>query len=177
MIQFEKEILDFLRLPSIPKKEHDGKASFKDGVAIVNLVNGGQAYAVCTFDSEQMLAPKVKRVFGTTPYKNIEKIFVVPSYMDDKVEDMDLSPKDKERAEQLVKEAQELENEGVEVEQTPMPESEYCYDHITNDEQAMAFIREWNKRHGMKKGKVPTTHEGITSKLLAMWMDDNRTKK
>jgi hypothetical protein len=90
---------------------------------------------------------------------------------------MDLSPKDKERAEQLVKEAQELENEGVEVKQTPMPESEYCYDHITNDEQAMAFIREWNKRHGMKKGKVPTTHEGITSKLLAMWMDDNRTKK
>lgn len=177
MILFEKEILDFLRLPSIPKKEHDGKQSFKDGVAVVNLRDGGQAYAVCTFDSETMSEPKVKKVFGITPHKNIEKIFVVPSYMDDKVEDMDLSPKDKERAEQLVQEARDLENEGVQVKQTPAPESEYCYDHIANDEQAMAFIREWNKRHGMKKGKVPTTHEGITTKLLAMWMDDNRNKK
>lgn len=177
MIQFEKEILDFLRLPSIPKKEHDGKQSFKDGVAVVNLRDGGQAYAVCTFDSETMNEPKVKKVFGITPHKNIEKIFVVPSYMDDKVEDMDLSPRDKERAEQLVQEARDLENGGVQVKQTPMPESEYCYDHIANDEQAMAFIREWNKRHGMKKGKVPTTHEGITTKLLAMWMDDNRNKK
>lgn len=177
MILFEKEILDFLRLPSIPKKEHDGKQSFKDGVAVVNLRDGGQAYAVCTFDSETMNNPKVKKVFGITPHENIEKIFVVPSYMDDKVEDMDLSPKDKERAEQLVQEARDLENEGVQVKQTPAPESEYCYDHIANDEQAMAFIREWNKRHGMKKGKVPTTHEGITTKLLAMWMDDNRNKK
>ena len=52
MIEFEKEVVSYLNIPNIPKKEWNGKDSFQDGVAVLNLSSGQQAYAVCTFDKE-----------------------------------------------------------------------------------------------------------------------------
>ena len=37
MIEFEKEVIKYLNIPSIPKKEWDGKSSFSKGVALLEL--------------------------------------------------------------------------------------------------------------------------------------------
>ena len=57
MIQFEKEVLGYLNIPSVPLKKFDGK-SFKDGVAVVELRSGSEAYAVATFDEENDKEPR-----------------------------------------------------------------------------------------------------------------------
>ena len=47
----EKELLSFLDLPSIPRKEWDGKTEFDKGVAVVSLYGGYEAYAIASFNS------------------------------------------------------------------------------------------------------------------------------
>ena len=173
MIQFEKEIIDFLGLPSIPKKEHDGKSAFEKGVAIIELRYGREAYAVCKFDTESGdKEPRIVKTFGIEPFIGIKQVFVVPNYMNDieDVKDMDLDDESKKRAEQILQEAKEIENEGVDNEELKTPKNEYYFDHITNDEQGMAFIRSYNSRNKIK-GKIPSTHEGIIMRLAVIFSD------
>ena len=101
MISFEKEVIAYYNLPSLPIKEWDSKSSFKDGVAIVNLIDDTQAYAACTFDKDTDKAPRITKTFSCTPFKSIEKVFVVPAYMDNDVSDADLDKESKKRAEEL----------------------------------------------------------------------------
>lgn len=177
MIQCEKDIIAYLNLPSIPVKKWDGRSSFKYGVALLNLSFGGQSYAVASYDSERDKAPKVIKVFSLEPYTSFEIVSVVPEYMNTEgVDGWDLSEESKRAAEMLIEEASELEQEGVAEEMGALPESEYLYEHVHNDEEARAYIKAWNAQHGHKKSKVPHKHEDIVAKLTSMWINDNKKK-
>ena len=79
-VLFEKEICAFLSLPSIPKKEWDKKSAFNKGVAVVNTYSG-QSYAVASFNPEKDSSVRIVKVFGGEMFDKIEKVFVVPAYM------------------------------------------------------------------------------------------------
>lgn len=173
MIRFEKEVCDYLRIPSIPKKEHDGKSSFKKGVAIVQLSVSGYGYAVCTFDAENDKEPRIIKSFASEPFYGIEKVFVVPNYMNTSEKDiseMDLDDESKKKAEQLVQEAQELtatseENKEIE-EMQQLPE--WIFPEITNAEEARAWLQSWNSKNKVR-GKIPTNEETIKMRLLNIY--------
>ena len=169
MINFEKEVCKLLNIPSIPKKEWDGKSSFKNGVAEIKLAGDNLAYAVASFDAEKDKAPRVTTSFSTEPFFGINKVYVVPAYMETDVKNMDLDDKSKEAAEELRKEAEELENQDT-GSHTELPENEYCFDHIHNDEEAVAFIEAYNKENKIP-GAVPRKHESIIARLAVIYAD------
>lgn len=176
MIQFEKEVLGYLNIPSVPLKKFDGK-SFKDGVAVVELISGSEAYAVATFDEENDKEPRIKKTFGLEPFIGIKKVFVVPSYMDTSdIKNADLDNESKKAAERLAAEAAELENEGVEEPKTELPENEYFYSHIHSDEEAAAFIHARNKQQKIK-GRVPKSHDALVARLGVLWAEDQKRSK
>ena len=178
MIQFEKEIINYLNLPNIPKRVWDGLSSFQDGVAIVSLSLGRQAYAVCTFNKDEDKEPRIKKVFGIEPFTGIEKVFVVPSYMDNNTTDVDLDAESKKRAEQLAAEANELENEGTvdEAVQEADKLPEWIFDEIHNMSEAQAWLKQYNIRNGIRKGKIPTNEETIKMRLYNIYMSNKNRK-
>ena len=178
MIQFEKEIINYLNVPNIPKRVWDGLSSFQDGVAVVNLSLGRQAYAVCTFCKETDKEPRIKKVFGIEPFSGIEKVFVVPAYMDNNTVDADLDSESKKRAEQLAEEAKELENQGTvdEAVEAANKLPEWIFPEIQNIEQAQAYLREFNRMNGIKKGKIPSNEETIKMRLYNIYMSNKNRK-
>ncbi len=176
MVQNEQEVIRYLNIPSIPKKQWDGVKSFTKAVAILYLVDGGKSYAVASFDSNTDKAPRITKVFTLEPYKDWEIVGVVPEYMNqDDIDKWDVPQESIAAAKQIISEVEEMENEGVIDEMAQAPNNEYCYDFITNDEEAQAYIRSWNKQHGIR-GRAPKSHDGIITKLTAMWMQDNKNK-
>ena len=169
MISFEKEVCSYLNIPSLPKKEWDGKSSFKNAVATIKLGGSRLAYAVASYDEAKDDAPRVVKSFMTEPFYGIDKIFVVPSYMDTDVDNMDLDEQSKKAAEDLKKEANELENQGAD-ETMEVPENEYCFDHIHNDEEAIAFIEAYNRENNIK-GAIPKKHESIIARLTVIYAE------
>ena len=161
-IRFEKEVCQYLSLPSIPLKEWNGKSSFKYGVAVTKLLLGDLAYAVCTFNADTDKEPRIKKVFAEESFSGIDKIFVVPSYMDTKdIENADLDEQSKEAAERLAQETEEL---------AETPENEYFFDHIHNDEEAIAFITAYNRDNNIR-GAVPSKHETLLMRLGVIFND------
>lgn len=175
MIRHEKEICLYLNLPSIPKKRWDGKSGFKNGVGILNLQYGEQAYAVCRYDEEVDEEPQVIKVFANEPYTTLDKVFVVPNYMDLDVESADLDEESKKAAERLAEEARELakEDEGMKV---VVPENPWVFDEIHDMEEAQAFIRNYNSRNRIK-GKIPNKEETIKLRLLAIYQEQANCNK
>ena len=169
MISFEKEVCSYLNIPSLPKKEWDGKSSFKNAVATIKLGGSRLAYAVASYDEAKDDAPRVVKSFMTEPFYGIDKIFVVPSYMDTDVDNMDLDEQSKKAAEDLKKEADELENQGAD-ENMEVPDNEYCFDHIHNDEEAIAFIEAYNRENNIK-GAIPKKHESIIARLTVIYAE------
>ena len=169
MISFEKEVCSYLNIPSLPKKEWDGKSSFKNAVATITLGGSRLAYAVASYDEAKDDAPRVVKSFMTEPFYGIDKIFVVPSYMDTDVDNMDLDEQSKKAADDLKKEADELENQGAD-ENMEVPENEYCFDHIHNDEEAIAFIEAYNRENNIK-GAIPKKHESIIARLTVIYAE------
>ena len=169
MISFEKEVCSYLNIPSLPKKEWDGKSSFKNAVATIKLGGSRLAYAVASYDEAKDDAPRVVKSFMTEPFYGIDKIFVVPSYMDTDVDKMDLDEQSKKAAEDLKKEADELENQGAD-ETIDVPKNEYCFDHIHNDEEAIAFIEAYNRENNIK-GAIPKKHESIIARLTVIYAE------
>ena len=170
MIEFEKEVIEYLNLPSLPKREWDGKSTFQDGVAIIRLSLNRQAYAVCTFNNDTDKTPRIKKVFGVEPFSGIEKVFVVPSYMDNDTTDADLDNESKKRAEQLALEAKELENQGAadEAIENANKLPEWIFPEIQNLEQAQAYIKSYRKINHIK-GKIPNNEETLKSCLYAIY--------
>lgn len=173
MVKFEREICDYLRIPSIPKKEWNKKDSFKKGVAIVQLSVSGYGYAVCTFDAENDNEPRIIKSFASEPFYGIEKIFVVPNYMNTSekdIKEMDLDEESKKKVESLVQEAQELtkqseENKEIE-EMQQLPE--WIFPEISNAEEARAWLQSYNSKNRIK-GKIPTNEETIKMRLLNIY--------
>jgi hypothetical protein len=178
MIEFEKEIIAYLNIPSIPKKEWNGKDSFQYGVAILNLATNRQAYAVCSFDKETDSKPRIRKVFCVEPFNGIDKVLVVPSYMDNDTTDADLDSESKKRAEQLAAEAEELENKGTveEAVENANKLPEWIFDEIHNMSEAQAWLKQYNIRNGIKKGKVPTNEETIKMRLYNIYMSNKKRK-
>lgn len=173
MIKFEKEVCEYLHIPSIPKKEHDGKSSFKKGVAVVRLAVSGLGYAVCTFDENNDKEPRIIKCFASEPFYNIEKIFVVPNYMNTSEQDireMDLDDESKKKVEQLVQEAQELTSENEEDNELNEMKnlSEWIFPEIHNYNEAYAWLQAWNRKNKVK-GQVPTNEETIKMRLLNIY--------
>lgn len=169
-ILFEKEVIKHLGLPSIPKKIWNGKDSFKDGVAVLDLFDNSKAYAVCTFDKESDKEPRIKKVFCVEPFKAVGEIYVVPSYMDNDTTDVDLDSESKRKAEQLAAEAMELENEGTvdEAIEEANKLPEWIFPEIQNREQAIAYIKSYRKINHIK-GKIPDNEETLKSCLYAIY--------
>ena len=177
-ILFEKEVIKHLGLPSIPKKSWNGKDSFKDGVAVLDLFDDSKAYAVCTFDKETDKEPRIKKVFCVEPFNAVEDVYVVPSYMDNDTTDVDLDSESKKRAEQLAAEAKELENQGTveEAIEDANKLPEWIFPEIQNIEQAQAYLREYNRMNRIKKGKIPTNEETIKMRLYSIYMSNKNRK-
>lgn len=172
MVFFEKEVCEALRLPSIPKKKWDGKSSFNRCVAVVKTVSDSEVYAIASFDAEKEKEPRIVKVFSQEPFNKVGDIFIVPQYMDvEDVKDADLDEESKKRAEELLKEAKEIEDEGVE-EEVKEPENEYYFDHIHTDEEAAAFIASYNKTNRLR-ARVPKTHEGLIMRLSVIYAESN----
>ena len=178
MVEFEKEVVTYLNIPSIPKKEWNQTDSFQCGVAVINLSLGRQAYAVCSFDKETDKEPRITKVFGVEPFGSIDKVFVVPAYMDNNTADADLDSESKKRAEQLAAEASELENQGVKEEAIENANKlpEWIFDEIHNKEEAIAWLKQYNVRNKIKKGKVPTNDETIKMRLYNIYMSNKNRK-
>lgn len=173
MIRFKKDVCDYLRLPDIPKKKWDGKSSFECGVGIAETKNAEQVYTVVSFDSEKDKEPHIKKTFGYDIISSISEIYVVPAYMDDSnIEKMDLDEESKKRAMELSKEAKEIENDGVAA-SVEVPENEYLFDHIHDDDEARAFIESYNKKNKIK-GSIPRKHEAIIMRLAVIWAETNK---
>lgn len=172
IIQYEKEVCAYLNLPNIPKKEWDGQSAFDKGVAIVKLAFDAKAYAVARFNPEKDKTPNVVKVFASEPFYGIEKILVVPDYMETNVDDADLDEESKRKAEELAREAAEIENDGTKV-NLDLPENPYLFDNIHNDEEAIAFIQAYNQKNGIK-GAVPKKHDTILNRLLVIYTEQRK---
>lgn len=162
-----------LQIPSIPVKEWNKKDSFKKGVALTRLAFDHFAYAVCSFDAEEEKFPRITKVFAQEPFYGIEKIFVVPNYMDTNVEEADLDEKSKENAQRLVEEANaiaeeekndEVEEAVKEMEQLP----EWVFPEIHSLEEAIAWLRNYNSSNKIR-GKVPENEETVKLRLLNIY--------
>lgn len=169
-IFFEKEVCDFLKLPSIPKKEWDGKSSFKNGVAVTQIANGFKAYAVASFDAEVDKEPNVVKVFASETFYGIEKVFITPSYMDVDVEKADLDDESKRAAERLAQEAEEMTGSEDEDGFSDTGDNGFYFDDIHNMEEAVAWLRQYNAANGIK-GKVPNDEETVKLRLLAIYTE------
>lgn len=170
-IRFEKEVCTFLNLPSIPLKEWDEKNAFDKGVAVVKRSFDAHAYAVARFDPIRDSKPNIVKVFDSEPFFDIEKVFIVPDYMETNLSNADLDEESKKRAEELAEQAKEIENDGTS--KMVLPEKPYLFDNITNDEEAIAFIEAYNKKNGIR-GQVPKKHETILNRLLVIYSEQNR---
>lgn len=170
MIKFEDNVCKYLQIPSIPLKEWDGK-SFKHGVAVIKLTSDMFAYAVCTYDDEYDESPRVTKVFSAEPFFGIEKIYVVPSYMDVDMENADLDDESKKAAQSITDEVDALivNNDAEPIHQT----SEYFFDNITNDEEAIAFIKAYNRKNNIR-GSIPKKHETLVLRLGVIYSETNK---
>ena len=178
-ILFENEIIKHLNLPSIPKKEHDGVATFTKGVAVIELQGERYAYAVCRFDKDKGdTKPVVIKTFGIEPFVGIKKVFIVPNYMTniEDVKDMDLDEQSKKKVEQILKEAQELETEGTK-EENPMENlPEWIFPEINSKNEAVAWLRNFQSRN-KQKGRIPTTDENIKLRLFSIYSELQKKQK
>lgn len=170
-VRFEKEVCAFLNLPSLPLKEWDGETAFDKGVAIVKQAYDGRSYAVARFDPLKDTKPNIVKVFDSEQFFDIEKVLIVPSYMETDVNDADLDDESKKKAEELAQQAEEIENEGAP--KMELPDNPYLFDNITNDEEAIAFIEAYNKKNGIK-GAIPQKHDTILNRLLVIYTDQKR---
>lgn len=171
IVLYEKEICEFLNLPSIPKKEWDKETPFHVGVAVVALDFGNKGYAVARFDEGKDEKPNIVKVFGSEPFYDIEKILVVPDYMETDVKDADLDDESKKKAEELAKQAEEIVDEGNGIQADEKEhENPYLFDNITNDEEAIAFIDAYNKKNKIG-GQVPKKHDTILMRLAVIHAD------
>lgn len=179
MIQFEQEVIKALGLPSIPKKEWDGKSSFDKGVAVLKMRDEREAYGVCSFDAQEDKSPRIVKVFGIESFVGVGKVFVVPSYMtsEEEVKDMDLDEQSKKKVEQILSEAKELENEGVKSDVPAMEDlPEWIFDEIHGRKEAEAFLRRYNSINKIK-GKLPQSEETIKLRLYSIYVEQQKKMK
>ena len=174
MVHNENDVCRHLNIPSIPKKEWDGKKHFKFGVGVTQLTSGLESYAVVRYN-ENDKRPTVIKTFAQEPFTGFTKIYPIPQYLEQTdYEELDLDETSKERMKLLDDEAKEMENENV-VEELKLPKHEYYFKHINNDDEAKAFIKSYNKQHKLN-ARVPKDHQGLIMRLSVIWAEENDKK-
>lgn len=169
VVKYEKNVCSALNIPSIPLKEWDGKTSFDSGVALVERITGDEEYAICSFSSEIEESVHIVKDFGHIPFSKVIKVFPVPAYMDDNIENMDLDDDSKLAIESLISQKKEIVNEGVDV---PKEEVyEWGYPFIKDRQAAIAFLKDKKL-----KGRIPTSDDVLKSKLKVMYHSENHKK-
>lgn len=170
MVLFEHEVTEYLGLPGIPRKEWNGRDAFAKGVALLDLTDGREAYAVATYDTEKDEAPRVVKVFGIEPFRGVKQILVVPNYMTsmEEVEGMDLDAESKKKVKEILREAEEMENEGVKEKDAMEGLPEWVFDEIHSREEAEAWLRNYNQANRIR-GRIPTTDETLKLRLYAIY--------
>ena len=164
----EREILDFLQIPKIPKKEWDGTKEFKNGVGIAKTISGVETYVVVCCDEQGL---KIKKVFDTEPIVGVGKVFVVPDYMDMKnIENWDLDDESKKAAVSLANEAIEMES-SVEEKEENLPE--WYFDEIHDIDEARAWVSQYRKKRKMR-GTMPKTEEALKNFLYVCYKNKKR---
>lgn len=180
MIQFEKEVVEYLNLPKIPIREWNGKEPFDKGVALLLLRGDTHAYAACTFNPDKGdKKPKVTKVFGIIPFVSVEKIYIVPNYMtiEDDIKEMDLDDESKKRASRMLNEAIEMENDGVESRVVKMEDlPEWIFDEIHSKDEARAWLKAYQSRNKIR-GKIPTSSEVIKLRLYSIYIELKNKEK
>lgn len=182
MIEFKKDVITYLNLPSIPKKEWDGRSAFSKGVAVIETESGGEAYAVCKYDpASGREKPSITRTFSLEKFLSIKKVYVVPNYMA-QVEDvakMDLDEESKKKAKAILEEAEEIEKglsedreSSKEINELP----EWIFPEISNKEEAAAWLRSYNSSNKIK-GKIPSNEETLKLRLLAIYSELKKKNK
>jgi hypothetical protein len=86
------------------------------------------------------------------------------------IENADLDEQSKKAAERLAQETEELAETSENEEKVEMPENEYFFDHIHNDEEAIAFITAYNRDNNIR-GAVPSKHETLVMRLGVIFND------
>lgn len=168
---YEKEMLSFLNIPKVPKKEWDGKTPFKSGVGVANT-KVGEAFVVVGYsENENGDNIKILKVFGLEPIIEITKVYPVPDYMDLKsIESWDVDEKSKNAALEIASEVAEMESE----EEKPQEQfSEWFFDEIHNIEEARAWVAAYRKRNRVK-GNMPKSEEALKNYLYVLFKNQKR---
>ncbi len=168
MIKFEKEITNYLNIPSIPKKEWDGISYFEECVGIAKTIDDALVFVVCSY-KEGDSKPRPVKVFDLSIIKDIETVYIVPSYMDIDVNKMDLDDESMERANDLAMQVIEMEKETA---NEKLPDNPYFFDNIHSDDEATAFIKAYNKKNKIR-GSVPKKYDAIVMRLGVIWREQN----
>jgi len=178
MVMYEHEVTEHLGLPGIPRKEWNGRDAFAKGVALLDLADGREAYAVAAYDPKKDDAPRVVKVFGIDPFRGVKKIMVVPNYMTsmEEVEGMDLDAESKRKAKEILREAEEMENEGVKGKDAMEGLPEWVFDEIHSREEAEAWLRNYNQANHLR-GRIPATDETLKLRLYAIYANKDTKKK
>lgn len=178
MYRFEQDVLDYLGLPSMPRKKWDGASHFDKGVAVVEDRYGDKYCAACSFvDGRDYDKPVITKVFGIEPFVRIVDIYTVPDYMSvaSEVPDMDLDAESKKRAEEILEEAAEMSAEveageaDGELKQLP----EWIFPEITNKAEAEAWLRRYRSVNHIR-GRIPTDEEAIKLSLYSIFQDNKK---
>lgn len=171
-MMYENEMLAYLNIPKVPKKEWDGKTPFKNGVGIAKT-NVGEVCVVVGYSEDDENNLKILKVFGLEPIVGITKVFPVPDYMDmNGIEGWDVDEESKESARTIAKEAVELEREDEKEE--PQEElSEWYFDEIHNIEEARAWVAAYRKRKRIR-GNSPKTEEALKNYLYVLYKNQKR---
>lgn len=168
---YEKEILEYLNIPSIPQKKWDGKP-FKNACGIVHLKGKNTAFAVFGF-SDSSNAPYIKKVFGEEPIINIGEIYPIPDYMDMQgIENWDVPDESKDAAQNLANEAIEMEK-SQQNEEDEFLSNEWFFDEIHNIDEARAWVANYRKKKRMR-GKPIKDEESLKNFLYVIYKNKKR---
>lgn len=169
-MMYEKEMLAFLNIPKVPKKEWDGKTPFKNGVGIAET-KVGDTFVVVGYTDDCDNKLKILKVFGLEPIIGITKVYPVPDYMDLKgIDEWDIDEESKKAAHNLVEEINEMEHENVEKQEEY---KEWYFDEIHDIEEARAWVASYRKRNRMK-GQMPQSEEALKNYLYVIYKNKKR---
>lgn len=170
-MMYENEMLAYLNIPKVPKKEWDGKTPFKNGVGVAST-NVGDVFVVVGYSEDDENNLKIRKVFGLEPITGIAKVFPIPDYMDMDVDAWDVDEESKEQAKQIAKEVTEMETESVD-EEPKEKLSEWYFDEIHNIDEARAWVAAYRKRNRIK-GSTPKTEDALKNYLYVLYKNQKR---
>lgn len=164
-----KQILLTLQIPSIPKKEWDGKSEFNKGVCLVKRWSGMENYAICRFNKELESSPRVVKDFSQETFVEILACYPIPDYAENDVDNMMFdSEESKEAMKELLEEKEEEVMKGVDKEEEVLPE--WIFPFIKTQSEAIAYLKSKKVRnaHSLKDA------DAIKAKLYVIYTDNQK---